>query len=108
MATETDFLYLLFFAVSQESFSVSLFPINYYLRAGINAALQKLLKDLEVQEVVYASYCDEAYHRFIKAYQEQTSYDLLISDLSFSQDHKEERIRSGEELSIIRFRSQGL
>ena len=68
---------------------------------AVNTALQKFLKDLGVQEVVYASYCDEAYLKCIKAYKEQSSYDLLISDLSFRQDHREERIRSGEELSII-------
>ena len=35
MAAETDFLYLLCFAVSQESFSVSLFPINYTCGLGL-------------------------------------------------------------------------
>ncbi|MDT0641630.1 DNA-binding response regulator [Zunongwangia sp. F363] len=68
---------------------------------AVNTALKKFLLSLGAQEVVYASYCDEAYLKCKKAYQEQSPYELVISDLSFRQDHREEKIRSGEELSLI-------
>lgn len=58
----------------------------------------QILKELEVTEVQYAKYCDEALLKIKKAYQENNPYQLLISDLSFKADHQVNKLKSGEEL----------
>lgn len=68
---------------------------------AVNTALRKFLINLGVQEVVYASYCDEAYLKCKKASKEESPFDLVICDLSFKRDHRKERISSGEELAYI-------
>ncbi|GHA47899.1 hypothetical protein GCM10007103_31040 [Salinimicrobium marinum] len=68
---------------------------------AVNSALKKFLLGIGIQEVVHASYCDEAYLKCKKAHLEQSPFDLLICDLSFRQDHRDETIRSGEELALI-------
>lgn len=68
---------------------------------AVNTALEKFLLGLGAQEVVYAPYCDEAYLKCKKAYQEKSPFDLVICDLSFRPDHRTEKITSGEELSHL-------
>lgn len=65
---------------------------------SINIAVEQTLKDLGVQEIHYAKYCDDAILKFKKALQDQQQFDLLISDLSFVEDYREVKIASGEEL----------
>lgn len=65
---------------------------------SINIAVEQTLKDLGVQEIHYAKYCDDAILKFKKALQDQQPFDLLISDLSFVEDYREVKIASGEEL----------
>lgn len=65
---------------------------------SINIAVEQTLKDLGVQEIQYAKYCDDAILKFKKALQDQQPFDLLISDLSFVEDYREVKIASGEEL----------
>ena len=62
---------------------------------GIAMMLQK---EVAVQDIVMSQYCDDAYLKFLKAEQEETPFDLLITDLSFKEDHRESKINSGEEL----------
>lgn len=68
---------------------------------AVNTALKKFLLDLGAEEVVHAPYCDEAYLKCKKAYQEKSPFDLVICDLSFRSDHRTEKITSGEQLSHI-------
>ncbi|WP_424494652.1 DNA-binding response regulator [Salinimicrobium sp. GXAS 041] len=68
---------------------------------AVNTALPGFLLKMGVKEVVYSQYCDEAYVKSKKAALENTPYDLLICDLSFRQDHRTEKIASGEELAFI-------
>lgn len=65
---------------------------------SINIAVEQTLKDLGVQEIHYAKYCDDAILKFKKAIQDHQPFDLLISDLSFVEDYREVKIASGEEL----------
>lgn len=68
---------------------------------AVNTALKEFLLGKGAKEVVYAPYCDEAYLKCKKATLEKSSFDLVICDLSFRQDHREENIKSGEELAYI-------
>jgi two-component system capsular synthesis response regulator RcsB len=64
----------------------------------INFSVVQALKDLNVNEIHHAKYCDEAYLKIKRALHDKTPYDLLISDLSFKTDHRESKINSGDEL----------
>lgn len=65
---------------------------------SINHAVAVILKDLGILEVTHAQYCDKAWLIAKKALQDGNPFDLLICDLSFKPDHREERISSGQEL----------
>lgn len=65
---------------------------------SINQAVSSILEDLGIPEVVHSQYCDEAWLKAKKAIQNDTAFDLLICDLSFKQDFREEKINSGQEL----------
>jgi DNA-binding NarL/FixJ family response regulator len=58
----------------------------------------QILNELEVPEVQYAKYCDEALLKIKKASQDNNPFQLLISDLSFKADHQVNKLNSGEEL----------
>lgn len=68
---------------------------------SINYAVAAVLKELEIPEVVHAQYCDKAWLLAKKASQDKEPFDLLICDLSFKEDHREEKIKSGIELIAI-------
>lgn len=61
------------------------------------AAVQ-VLNELEVPEIAYSKYCDDALLKIKKAYKDNEPYELLISDLSFKVDYRENNLNSGEEL----------
>lgn len=65
---------------------------------SINHAVAAILKELGILEVIHAQYCDKAWLIAKKAVQEGHPFDLLICDLSFKPDHREEKLRSGQEL----------
>ncbi|CAL67580.1 response regulator transcription factor [Christiangramia forsetii] len=58
----------------------------------------RFFPEIDIIEVVHAQYCDKAWLLAKKASQDQEAFDLLICDISFKQDHREEKITSGEEL----------
>lgn len=58
----------------------------------------QILNDLDVLEVQYAKYCDEALLKVKKAHLDGAPFQLLISDLSFKTDHQLNQLNSGEEL----------
>lgn len=65
---------------------------------SVNHAVASVLSDLNIQEVAHAQYCDKAYILAKKALQENDPFDLLICDLSFKPDHRDEKITSGQDL----------
>ncbi|WP_026915821.1 response regulator [Christiangramia portivictoriae] len=65
---------------------------------SINHAVSFVLKDLKIAHADHAQYCDKAWLLAKKAIMENNPYDLLICDLSFKPDYREEKISSGREL----------
>jgi DNA-binding NarL/FixJ family response regulator len=65
---------------------------------SISIAIIQALKMLSIIEIHHTKYCDDAYLKIKKAFLDNEPYDLLISDLSFKTDHRENRLNSGEEL----------
>ncbi|MFM9825862.1 response regulator [Flavobacterium sp.] len=65
---------------------------------SINIAVIHTLQELGIQEVQHAKYCDETFLKIKKAQIDAEPFDLLISDLSFKNDHRNEKLQSGEEL----------
>ena len=64
----------------------------------ISIAIVQALEKLSITEIHHSKYCDEAYLKIKKALHDKVPYDLVISDLSFKIDHREEKLSSGEEL----------
>lgn len=59
----------------------------------------QVLNELEIPEIDYAKYCDDALLKIKRAKLDGNPFDLLISDLSFKKvDYKNEKLNSGEEL----------
>lgn len=65
---------------------------------SISIAVVQALEELSVLEIHHAKYCDDAFLKIRKALQDEVPYDLLISDLSFKADHRENKLSSGDEL----------
>lgn len=65
---------------------------------SINIGVISLLQKLEVNEMNHVAYCDEAFLKAKRALQNNEPYELLICDLSFKEDHRDEKIISGQEL----------
>lgn len=66
--------------------------------SSINEGVSAILKKAGVPIIHHAQYCDEAFLKIKKAQSEKVPYELLISDMSFKKDHREETITNGEEL----------
>lgn len=64
------------------------------INQGVNSVLQKL----KVVQVDSEQYCDTVYLKIKKALLDNAPYELLITDLSYLPDHREEKYTSGEEL----------
>ncbi|MBB2151358.1 response regulator [Pedobacter gandavensis] len=65
-----------------------------------NISVQKTLADLGITETTYTYYCDDALMLLKKSIQNDEPYDLLITDLSFEEDHRPQKIDGG--LALIR------
>ncbi|KPE50448.1 response regulator [Chryseobacterium indologenes] len=61
-------------------------------------SVQKTLEDLHITNADYVYYCDDALAKIQKSIRENDLYDLLITDLSFEEDHREQNIKNGIEL----------
>ncbi|MFC6267428.1 response regulator [Frigoriflavimonas asaccharolytica] len=61
-------------------------------------SVQKALDDLDIKNVVFANYCDQAFEIFNDNFEENSTFDLLITDLSFDEDNNVQEIKSGIEL----------
>lgn len=71
--------------------------ITDYLDSNNIAAIQAL-QELVVPIVQFASHCDEAFSKIKKAQLDGEPFDLLITGLSFKNNHGNEKLQSGEEL----------
>ena len=60
--------------------------------------IEEEVKRLGAQEFVVTQYCDDAYLKFLRALNDEAPFDLLISDLSFKEDHRTQKLKSGDEL----------
>ncbi|HEY0091087.1 MAG TPA: response regulator transcription factor [Flavobacterium sp.] len=65
---------------------------------SINIGLAKALADLSIDTIEHAKYCDDALLKIKKALHDKEPFDLVISDLSFLPDGRQDRIKSGEQL----------
>lgn len=75
---------------------------------SINETLVQSLAKMGIKKVVETSkYCDDALLRLKVAAQENQPFDLLITDLSFIEDHREVTLKSGIEL-IEKVREENL
>lgn len=65
-----------------------------------NFSVQRTLSELGIANDTrnYVYYCDHALTRIQKALQENDPYELLITDLSFEDDHTLQKISKGSEL----------
>lgn len=64
-----------------------------------NQGIVKVLNDgVGIHNIHEAQYCDDAYLKFRKAHLDGDPFELLITDLSFKEDHKKQTRTSGIEL----------
>ncbi|QRM90574.1 response regulator [Lacinutrix sp. WUR7] len=72
---------------------------------SINQGVLSVLDSMSINNVQQVQYCDDAYLKIKKAVLDKVPFDLLITDLSFVTDHREQQFRSGEEL-VIRLKQE--
>ncbi len=65
---------------------------------SINQGVLSILDTLGVKDVDQVQYCDDAYLKVKKAALDNHAFDLVITDLSFKADYREQKYSSGEEL----------
>ncbi len=65
-----------------------------------NISVQKTLGEIGVPDPDYVYYCDDALVKIQIAVNQEASYDLLITDLYFDQDYREQKIQGGEALIV--------
>ena len=63
-----------------------------------NIAVQKTLDILGVKNFAETAYCDDTLQKIQIGIAEQSAFDLLITDLSFDEDHREQKIKTGRAL----------
>ncbi len=68
---------------------------------SISQGVYTTVSQLGIKDIRQVQYCDDAYIRIKKAILDGEPYDLLITDLSFQPDHREQSFASGEELIKI-------
>ncbi|SMO56694.1 DNA-binding response regulator, NarL/FixJ family, contains REC and HTH domains [Chryseobacterium rhizoplanae] len=61
-------------------------------------SVQKTLEELNIPNVDYVYYCDDALAKVKRTIRENNPYDLLITDLSYEEDHHLQNIKDGKEL----------
>jgi len=64
----------------------------------VNEGVLAVLKNKGITNVHKAQYCDEASIKIKRAEFDKQPFDLLITDLSFKEDHRESNLLSGEDL----------
>lgn len=67
---------------------------------SINISVRKTLDELQISEKEFRYYCDDALSLLNIAQRNGEPFDLMITDLSFEEDHHEQKIKGGKELII--------
>ena len=62
-----------------------------------NFSVQKVLEELQVATVDHVYYCDDALS-YLKKSLDSKPFQLLITDLSFEEDHRKQLVKNGREL----------
>lgn len=65
-----------------------------------NLGVIKTLEELQIHDFGFANYCDDALAKIQKSVFEKNPYDLLITDLSFEEDYREQNLKSGRQLIL--------
>ncbi|GLB49473.1 DNA-binding response regulator [Neptunitalea lumnitzerae] len=65
---------------------------------SITDGIHTLLEELNIPITEQVQYCDDAFLKIKKSVLDGEPYELLITDLSFKKDHRNEKYTSGEEL----------
>ena len=68
---------------------------------SINFAVRSVMQELNIEKIEHAQYCDSAWLLAKKAILEHEPFDLLICDLSFKNDHRNEKLTSGKDLIAV-------
>ena len=63
-----------------------------------NLSVQKTLEDLGITQSIYTYYCDDALLQAKKAIAGGHPFDLLITDLSFEEDDRKQKLAGGKDL----------
>ena len=63
-----------------------------------NISVQKTLEELDINDIEYVYYCDDALQRISKTAGTEKSYDLLITDLYFEPDERKFTLTGGADL----------
>jgi DNA-binding NarL/FixJ family response regulator len=67
---------------------------------GINEGIISFLNEnLEIEIIDLVQYCDDAYLKYKKALLDEEPYELLITDLSFENDYREQKLTAGDQLA---------
>lgn len=64
----------------------------------ISQGIKSVMNALHIENVHQVQYCDDAYLKIKKSYLDELPFDLLITDLSFVPDHREQKLTSGDAL----------
>lgn len=70
--------------------------VEDYESASIS--VRKAVEDSQISNTQFVYYCDDALNIIKKSISENQPVDLLITDLSFEEDHKIQILKSGKEL----------
>lgn len=65
---------------------------------SINKGVLSVIHGLGIENVHQVQYCDDAYLKIKRSVIDKLPFDLLITDLSFEADHREQKYTSGEAL----------
>ncbi|MGB0949949.1 MAG: response regulator transcription factor [Marinirhabdus sp.] len=66
---------------------------------SINQGVVHILKEkMGIPNVQKALYCDDAFLRILKSKNENKPFDLMVADLSFTKDHRSQKIATGQQL----------
>ena len=68
---------------------------------SVNSGVFSVLQVLGVEDIIQVQYCDDAYLKIKSAALNEVAIELLITDLSFVPDHRDQNFTSGEELVAI-------
>ena len=63
-----------------------------------NISIRQTLKELNITAIAYTYYCDDALTQIRKSLTDEQPFDLIITDLSFEEDHRIQQITGGADL----------